>query len=188
MKAVKIILILSIVMGLIIAHFSTAAPSPEDGKHQYIGIKKCKVCHSSAKRGKQYQQWAASEHAKAYEHLATPEAKAVAEKAGVTGNPQEAAECLSCHATGYNAPAAMKAATLTLEEGISCESCHGAGGDYWKLSTMKKVAAGEVDAASVGLIPPSKELCLECHNEKSPTYEGFDFEARLKEVLHKPSE
>ena len=84
---------------------------------QYIGAKKCKMCHMSKKRGEQYGKWAAGPHAKAFEVLATEEAKAAAKKAGVEGDPQQSPKCLKCHVTGYEAPASAKAASLTQEEG-----------------------------------------------------------------------
>ena len=150
----------------------------------YIGVKKCKVCHLSKKRGAQYDQWINSEHSKAYSHLATIEAKEVAEKAGVEGDPQQSDKCLPCHIIGHGLPAEQKAATLTLEEGVSCEGCHGPGSGYWKMSTMKKLASGEVMGADVGLVQPTEELCRKCHNENSPTFAGFDFEARWADILH----
>lgn len=150
----------------------------------YIGVKKCKVCHLSKKRGAQYDQWLNSEHSKAYSHLATIEAKEVAEKAGVEGDPQKADECLSCHVLGHGLPDDRKASTFTLEEGVSCEACHGPGSGYWKMSTMKKLASGEIAGKEVGLITPTEEMCRSCHNENSPTYKEFDFEERWKEILH----
>ena len=130
-------------IGLLMIQYAIASLAMVNGEHKYIGIKKCKMCHKSKKRGEQVQQWEGSEHAKAFEHLATPEAKEVAKKAGVEGDPQKSAECLSCHVTGHDAPAAQKEASYTLEEGVSCEACHGAGSSYWKMTTMKKLAAGE---------------------------------------------
>ena len=72
------------------------------GTHKYVGVKKCAMCHRSEAKGNQYGKWLSSEHAKAYQVLATPEAQETAKKAGVTGNPQEAPQCLKCHVTGYD--------------------------------------------------------------------------------------
>jgi hypothetical protein len=49
---------------------------------------------------------------------------------------------------------------------------------------MKGITAGEIDGASVGLLSISEETCLACHNDKSPTFKGFDFEAALEQVAH----
>ena len=180
----RLMIIGSGLIGLLMIQYAIASLAMVNGEHKYIGIKKCKTCHKSKKRGEQVQQWEGSEHAKAFEHLATPEAKEVAKKAGVEGDPQKSAECLSCHVTGHDAPAAQKEASYTLEEGVSCEACHGAGSSYWKMTTMKKLAAGEQDAKEVGLITPDEALCRQCHNEKSPTFAGFDFKKRYAEIVH----
>ena len=76
----------------------------------YVGVTKCKMCHSADAKGAQYKVWAASPHAKAFATLATPEAAEVAKKAGVTGSPQQAPQCLECHTTGCQAPAEARAA------------------------------------------------------------------------------
>jgi len=37
---------------------------------------------------------------------------------------------------------------------------------------------------TVGLINPNKEVCLTCHNEKSPTFKEFDFDAMAAKSAH----
>jgi hypothetical protein len=34
---------------------------------------------------------------------------------------------------------------------------------------------GETEPASVGLMIPIEKSCRGCHNEKSPTFAGFDY-------------
>jgi len=179
MKRIRILSVVAGLVGLMVIRVAVG-----NGDHKYIGIKKCQMCHKSKTRGEQVQQWQGSEHAQAFAHLGTPEAKEIAKKAGVTGDPQKAGECLSCHVTGHSAPEEQKEATLTVEEGVSCEACHGPGSSFWKMSTMKKVAAGEMDPKEVGLITPDKTLCVKCHNEKRPSYVEFDFEKRYAEIIH----
>ena len=151
---------------------------------QYIGSKKCKMCHVSKKRGAQYTKWAAGPHAKAFATLATDEAKAVAKKAGVNGDPQKAPECLKCHVTGFDAPASAKAASFDQSEGVGCEACHGPGSLYKSMKVMKALAAGTQDPKEVGYVKPGKETCVTCHNEKSPTYKPFNFDERWKQIAH----
>lgn len=151
----------------------------------YIGVKKCKMCHGLTKYGDQYASWETTAHAKAYETLLSDEAVAIAKEKGLEAAPSEAPECLQCHTTGYGVADELRGSRLTLEEGVSCEVCHGPGSAYWKKATMQGIADGEIDAASVGLIkPPTEELCLACHNEKSPTFKPFNFEERIKKVAH----
>ncbi len=168
----------------LVLFFSLSSEAGPGKVHKYIGIKKCKMCHQTAARGKQYQKWASGPHAKAYETLATPEAKQVAEKAGVKGDPQKAAECLVCHVTAYNAPASQKAPTYKMEEGVTCEACHGPGSDYWSLKVMKGLAAGTIEPASVGMTVPNEKTCVTCHNKKSPTYKPFDYKKFYAEIAH----
>jgi len=156
----------------------------EAPKFKYIGASKCKMCHNKAKTGKQFSLWQERGHAKAFETLATDLSKQVAAKAGVKGDPQQAKECLVCHVTAYNAPAAQKEATLTMEEGVSCEACHGPGSEYKNMKVMKDIYAGTAKGADFGLIEPTKELCVTCHNPKSPTYKEFIFEEAVKKIAH----
>ncbi len=154
------------------------------GDFKYIGVSKCKMCHKTAKSGDQFTKWSNEGHSKAYATLATPEAKEVAQKAGVTGDPQKSEKCLKCHVTAFDAPATAKEASLTLQEGISCEACHGPGSAYKSNAVMKAVYAGTKKGAEVGLIEPTKEVCIKCHNPESPTYKPFKFEEAVKKILH----
>lgn len=148
---------------------------------QYIGAAKCaKMCHKSASKGAQYTKWQEGPHSKAFETLGTDEAKAVAKKAGVAGNPQEAKECLRCHVTAFDVKDELKASTYSKEDGISCESCHGAGSDYAKMSIMKD----REKSIAAGMMVPDKQTCLKCHNEESPTFKPFNYEERLKKIAH----
>jgi len=180
MKRFGMVLVVAL-SGLILLTTSLLA---QDKKAQYIGAKKCKMCHNSAKKGMQYSKWESSAHAKAYATLATEQAKEVAKKAGVQGDPQKAAECLKCHSTAYDAPASAKAATFKADEGVGCEACHGPGSLYKSMKVMKALYAGTQDAKAVAYMKGKKATCLTCHNEKSPTYKPFNFEERLAEIAH----
>ncbi len=177
--------VISLIMSIILALlFIAQLQSAVAEEAQYVGTKKCKMCHMSKKRGDQFGIWSASLHAKAFETLGTDEAKAVAKKAGVSGDPQKAAQCLECHVTGFKAPASAKAATFSETEGVGCETCHGPGSLYKTMKVMKALAAGTQDAKAVSFLKAGKETCLQCHNKKSPTYKPFDFEASWKKIAH----
>ena len=148
--------------------------------HKYVGSQACKMCHNTEASGKQYDKWMASPHAKAYAVLADSEALVVGKKAGVD-KPQESAQCLGCHETGYSAPAEQKEATLKMTEGVGCEVCHGPGSDYKSMSVMKDKAK----AMAAGLMMPDEKTCVgNCHNEKSPTYKPFVFADAAKIIAH----
>jgi len=148
--------------------------------HKYIGVKKCAMCHKSEKKGNQYGQWFSTKHAKAYETLGTEEAKKTAEGAGVTGNPQEAGECLKCHITAYGVDAGLLGSKFNKEDGVQCESCHGAGSDYKKMSTMKD----REKSIAAGLVIPNEKVCVKCHNSDSPNFEGFSYDEYYEKITH----
>ena len=147
--------------------------------HKYIGANKCKMCHASESKGNQYKVWSESKHAKAYQDLATDDAKKAAEKAGLKTDAQKSAECLKCHVTAYSEKEDLKGEIL-VTDGIQCESCHGAGGDYKSLSVMKD----KQQAIAAGLVIPDKEMCIKCHNSESPYFKGFDFDSFYKKIAH----
>lgn len=147
--------------------------------HAYVGAEKCKMCHNSPAKGAQYAKWAESKHARAYHTLASEEAKKLASAKGIA-DPQKAPECLKCHVTGYAAPADKLTDKYKAEEGVGCESCHGPGGDYWKMEVMKDQAK----AIAAGMQIPDEKICTGCHNPESPSYKPFDFAVFSAKIAH----
>ena len=178
MTAKKLILVVAALAMVIGAATVALAADPE-----FTGAAKCKMCHNKEKSGKQYEAWSTSPHANAYATLASDEAKAIATEKGIE-DPQQADECLKCHVTGHGVDAARLGKKYTVEEGVGCESCHGAGGDYKSNKIMKAVTSGETDGATVGLMTPTAEVCTQCHNEESPTFKGFDYEEYAAKIAH----
>lgn len=156
-------LTISILLLAVMVFLTTLALAVEDAKHDYVGHKKCKTCHKS-----EHKAWLETGHAKAYDLLTDEEKKDE--------------KCVGCHITGTIAK------DSSLAVGVQCESCHGPGKDYksskimnrrkWKANpeTQKKMAQ------AAGLIYPTEETCLRCHNEKSPDFKEFDFEKRKTRV------
>ncbi len=146
----------------------------------YVGVKSCKMCHKKAEEGEQFAKWQESKHSKAFELLGTPEAKELGKKAGVE-DPQKSGKCLKCHSTAYNWTETVQTQEIPVEEGVSCESCHGPGKNYKKKEIMKVKA----DAIAQGLIDKPKEFCKNCHNEQSPTWKGsFDADKMFDKIKH----
>jgi hypothetical protein len=129
----------------------TDATKPAASKFEYVGKDKCKLCHKQ-----QFDSWMTTMHAKAWEALKPEE--------------QKKDECMGCHSTG-------KDAAGTLLTGVQCEVCHGPGSVYKAQATMKDKKL----AMAAGLTQPAKEICVRCHNEKSPTFKGFDFDKYIKD-------
>ena len=165
----------ALLMALFVALMFLAVNAEET--NNYVGVKKCKMCHKSEKSGNQFGIWSESPHAKAYETLGGEKAKEIATGMDIE-NPQTSEKCLVCHVTAYGVPAEQKTETLTLEESVSCEQCHGPGSAY------KKIMKDHEKAVAAGLLVPDEKTCTVCHNENSPTFKEFKYEERVKEIAH----
>jgi len=171
-------------------------PVQEKQKHEYIGNKKCRMCHI-----KNFKSWEKTPHSKAFELLMP--GKAADEKKKFKLDPDKDytkdKTCLPCHVVGFEkkggyaipAPGDKKAARKAKRlEGVGCEACHGAGEEYAKVfkeiqRSKRKYKTEEL--YKVGLILPTVKTCTACHNEKSPTFdknEKFDFEKMKKKGVH----
>ncbi len=131
----------------------------------YIGAAKCKVCHNRPDKGEQFKKWSESKHATAMKSLKPDEAK----------NPK----CTKCHSTAAGVDQNL-VETITVEEGVSCESCHGPGSAYKTIPIMKS----KEQSVAKGLIIPTEKVCKKCHNEESPHYKGFNFAEASKKIAH----
>ncbi|PIQ87028.1 MAG: cytochrome C554 [Candidatus Omnitrophica bacterium CG11_big_fil_rev_8_21_14_0_20_45_26] len=151
----------------------------ESFAHEFIGAKKCSICHKKPEQGDQYGIWLNSKHAKAIETLGTPEAKEAGAKLGVD-DPQTSGKCLKCHSTAYGFSEEMVTSFVPVEEGVSCESCHGPGKDYMKKSVMEDQDA----AIAAGLVIPNEATCQKCHNPESPSFKSFDFHESWEKIKH----
>lgn len=157
MKLKKIILLLGIAV-----MFSSVTLAQD---FKYIGATKCKMCHNKPDKGEQYNKWAAGPHAKAMESLKGDDAT----------NPK----CLKCHSTAASVDASL-IATIKVEEGVSCESCHGPGSAYKSATIMKSREL----SVSKGLVIPDEKVCKQCHNEESPNYKGFNYAEYVAKIAH----
>ncbi len=172
--------------GLILAWMSTGfsgMPQAKKNQFKYVGVLKCKMCHNSPRKGNQYKIWKNSPHAKAYEELGTEKAKAVAKKMGIA-DPQKSPKCLKCHVTGYGLPKTAFGPRYHMENGVTCEACHGPGSAYWKVSVMRKIYKGQMDGSKVGYVRPNEQTCKKCHNPESPTYKKFVYATFWKKIAH----
>jgi len=177
-------MIFLMVLGMVatIAVMGVPSSAGEDARG-FVGVGKCKTCHKSEAQGEQYPIWLEGPHAKAFEVLGTAEAKALAKEKGID-DPQTADACLKCHVTAHGVAAELLGTKYLATDGVGCESCHGAGADYYKKKTMVAITTGEIEAASVGLVKPNEKTCVACHNEESPTFKGFDFEKMSAKIAH----
>ena len=170
---------LSLALGVLVLLLGVGISAALAADHAFVGAEKCKMCHNSPAKGAQFTKWAESPHAKAYATLASDAAKKVASAKGIA-DPQKAAECLRCHVAGHGVNAARLTEKYKVEDGVSCEGCHGPGGDYWKMTVMKDPA----QSSAAGLVKPNEATCKVCHNADSPTFKGFDFAAYAAKIAH----
>jgi len=133
---------------------------------EYIGAKKCKMCHNKKAKGEQYAVWLKGPHAKAMESLKGDEAK----------DPK----CLKCHSTVGGVDPDLVPDGMTVKEGVSCETCHGPGSEY----KGKKIMSSREESMKNGLILPTENVCKTCHNEESPDFKGFNFEEYVAKIKH----
>jgi len=162
------------------------AQEAKEAAHSYIGVKACGMCHKTEKQGGQLGIWEGTAHAKAYETLKSEKAAAIAKEKGLEKPAYEASECLKCHVTEYGVDASLLDAKYVANMGVQCESCHGAGSDYKKMSIMKdREASIQNGMAAIAIDDGSAEkLCVTCHNEESPTFEAFNFAEMWKKMAH----
>ena len=174
---------------------ATVAPAAGDegGAYEYVGSKTCKKCHV-----KIYKSWVETKHGKTMEVLAPGHCDESKTKASLDVAKDYSADesCLKCHSTGfgkaggYAVPdASDEKAVKKMEDlaGVGCESCHGPGSKYVEVfkEIKKSKRTYKVDELyAVGLTKIEASTCTDCHNEKSPTYVPFDYEAQKDKGIH----
>jgi len=176
-------LIISFVFSFVIVlQFGFSSGTKTDKSPSYVGASTCGLCHKSEKQGGQLGIWEKSAHAQAYKVLQSDEANKIATEKGFTTKAVETEACLKCHSSGYNVNASMKDAKFLVEDGVQCETCHGAGSEYKSMKIMKDKKL----AVENGLLmyDNKEELCKKCHNEESPTFKGFKFDEMWAKIKH----
>jgi len=152
---------------------------PDMPDYNYVGVDGCKMCHRSPAKGNQFGVWEGSDHSKAFASLASDKGKEVAQAKGIA-DPQKDESCLKCHVTAATLPAERKDGTYKVEDGVGCESCHGAGSAYKAITVMRD----HDQSVANGLLVPDENTCVRCHNEESPTFAGFNYAEALAKVAH----
>ena len=124
----------------------------------YVGLTKCAACHFD-----QYKDWKGSEHNRAFEILPLKY--------------RDDASCLECHTTGNATDATSQ------QFGVSCESCHGPGGEHSKLALrfVNELITEEGLTSLRGKIQRLDMVqCVKCHVSKAhKKHPPFDREEML---------
>lgn len=147
-------------------------------EYKYIGAEKCKMCHNKPDKGEQYKKWSEESHSKAMDVLGNAKSLEYAKKNNIA-DPRKDIKCLKCHSTAASVDKKLLAG-CTIDEGVSCESCHGPGSAYKAAPIMKNKA----QAIENGLIEPNQKTCEKCHNKDNPFYKPFDYATAVKKIAH----
>lgn len=173
---------------LLLLSFSSSNYSYYNAQFQYIGVQKCSgACHKGDSKGNQLEIWEGSKHSQAWKTLETDEANELAKKEGFETPAAETPLCIKCHVLGKDINSEEITETFDKTQGVQCESCHGPGSEYKKLSIMKD---REKSIENGLIIQTEKEaFCTNCHNSDSPTFKSFNYDESWEMIKHpKPSE
>jgi hypothetical protein len=181
MKNLLVVTLIVFVTSVVI--FTVSEKSSSQSEFKYVGVTSCaNVCHKGESKGNQLEIWQNSQHSKAYTTLQTPDADKIAKDKGFTTAAAETPECLKCHILGAEIVESNLESSFDKSQGVQCETCHGPGSEYKKLSIMKD----RDKAIQNGLqIHEEGELfCVKCHNQDSPTFKGFKYDEYWEKIKH----
>ena len=115
----------------------------------------------------EYSIWVAQDkHARAYQVLSNAVSLRIGKILNI-GPPDHAPKCLACHA--LNVPTDQRAQTFELDDGVSCESCHGPASAWLGPHTLKDWDAksgakkAELGMRDLGDLAVRSHVCLRCH-------------------------
>lgn len=182
MKKKALVTGISLFIAALVVFSSTSVSSKNAGSFKYVGVSKCQTCHKSDAAGKQYDIWQNSKHSQAWKTLQTEAADKIAKDKGFTTKAAETPQCIKCHVLGKDISADELTDSFVKEDGVQCESCHGAGSEYKAMSVMKD----KQKAIENGMNPISdkSQLCVGCHNSESPTFKDFKFDEMWEKIKH----
>jgi hypothetical protein len=158
-------------------------PAAAEEPHRLLGVSSCASagCHAAAEAGhapwqSAFTVWATRDpHSQAHRALEGPVAErivaAIAARSG--GRPQPAARehpaCVACHAPGLDA---------ARREGVGCETCHGAAGEWVVAHTLPGWTTRGNSAGMVDLADPATcaRTCVPCHVGGAPHADGSTME------------
>lgn len=147
----------------------TEIKQTRDSETQFIGAIGCKSssCHGGAgEKHDQYLTWLRYDfHTHAFAILLDSRSARIAETVGIS-EAQSSARCTVCHSPFQSVRQTRLASTARADEGVSCESCHGAAGAWLRGHTRSdwtyamRVTAGMRDLRSLYV---RANTCVACH-------------------------
>ena len=141
---------------------------------QYMGVASCSSsnCHgantprkSTSVLQNEFSTWHKyGKHSKAWTVLLKDDAQKIGSHLGIT-KPEHDPLCLQCHAT-YVPEESKRGAKFTYEDGVTCETCHGAASGWITPHTKsgttheENIQNGLMDLSDLSV---RTKLCLSCH-------------------------
>jgi Cytochrome c554 and c-prime len=155
------------IRAVFVAMIASAALAQQPS-HALVGAGGCESsnCHGGATAlpvsqsrilGNEYKTWSVEDkHSRAYKKLTEERAKRMAELLKIT-DPTTNKRCTVCHVVG--------SPEKSLSDGVACEACHGAAGDWLGThiqanSHADSVKRGMMDTKNIQV---RAETCLSCH-------------------------
>jgi hypothetical protein len=128
--------------GLTLAAAAAGQTSPV-GKYNGPGGCASSSCHGSIQPRQithvsqnEYSIWAGQDkHARAYQVLSNDVSLRIGRVLNLKSPPEQSEKCLACHALSVSAE--QRAQTFDLNDGVSCESCHGPAAGWLGPHTVK---------------------------------------------------
>jgi hypothetical protein len=143
-------------------------------------------CHVEEKK-----TWKKMKHAKSADRLlkGNPKAVKIASALGINSARLKTGDnpCMACHGT-----VETKRVKRTVKDGVSCQSCHGAGEKFIKPHQDGDDAGYALGMNRLADVNVRGQLCSGCHYINyepllavgHPTGEDFDFKASIKKIKH----
>lgn len=142
-------------------------------QNKYLGVGTCSSsnCHGSVSPKNstnvlqnEYVTWFRhGAHGRAWKTLKNADSRRIASNLGIQ-DASTSKECLPCHTTYV--PKALQGARYRIEDGVSCEACHGAAEKWLKPHTSSK--SSHANNVKLGLLEISDherraKMCMDCH-------------------------
>lgn len=171
--AVMVAILSLLLLNTLSATLAIAQTLPQYDDKLHLGVVTCagSTCHGATRPfpnapvlQNEYATWLHEDsHANAYEVLKNKTSQRIARNLGLK-NAHTAEICLDCHAD--NVANERRGDRFHIEEGVTCEACHGGSSDWLGLHTSGKNT--HQDNINSGLYPTEDplaraKLCLSCH-------------------------
>ena len=167
--------------------FRTPSSAPLEPSYLFVGMKKCRMCHTN-----QYDSLRATAKANAWDALKPGYGVEIKTRAGLDGKHDYTTDerCLRCDSVGYGLPGGyvipdptdpQSARYAKAREGVACESCHGPGSGF--IPVMRDIIRNDrtyrvEEVLAAGRRTVTEATCRSCHNESAICMHLIDRQGR----------